>query len=935
MAAMIQLRLKTEYTFGRTFAPISRVIERLKELNCTAAGIVDLNSTWGHVQWFNACKDAGIQPMLGIEITVSDDETSQQRMWFLAKTMDGLSELYQAVSKSHRQTISTPVGSVQRLYRSDVRLMSDAIIKFAGDITDEPFLTEVGAVMDLNPSSRILNAKKIAIADRCGLRIVDTSDNYFAYPEDSKPFEFAQRGRLKVTPQYILESLRHQDVAQSLASECTDLALPKAPMIHAEGNLEAICREGIAYRGMAWNQTYEDRLQYELKLIRSKNFESYFIIVADMVRYAKQHMLVGPSRGSAAGSLVSYTSRITEIDPIPPKLFFERFIDVTRTDLPDIDLDFPDDKRHLVFEYMADKYGANNVGHIGTIAQFKPKSALIQVCKALNIPHHATAALKVAMIERSSADSRASNCLQDTLETTEPGKEFVKNYPQAVIAQLLEGHASHTGTHAAGLLVCNDDLSKYAVIDSNDIAHVDKGSAEMLGLLKIDILGLRTLGVLEDAGVPVDWYNLTFDDPATYDVFNEGRLCGIFQFEGNALRSISRAIKFESLVEIDAVTALARPGPFGGGVTEKYIKRKNGEAYTPIHPLVEAHMTETYGLPVYQEQTLAIVREIGKFDWKETSTIRKAMSKRMGKEFFETYWEKFKAGATSQGIDEARARATWETINAMGAWQMNKAHTYSYAVISYWTAYLKAHFPLEFAAANLRNAKDEDSAIELLREMVREGIDYVPFDLDMSEANWAVKDQVLYGGFMALKGIGDANAEMLVAARNAGTLTPKQIDKIRSAHNPFADLFPFQTKYGHLYADPLNNGIGDPLYKLSEIEEGIPHNHERVFIGELVHKNARNANEEVNVKKRNGKLETGPLEFLDVRFRDDTGMIGGRISRWDYQRIGKELLENVPIGSHLLVRAKFFNGFRYAFIRKYRVLWSNVDESKQAESQTA
>lgn len=914
---MIQLKIKTEYTFGQTFAPISRVVERLKEMGVTAAGIVDLNSTWGHVPWFKACKAAGITPMLGVDLVVSDEDATH-RMWFLAKNREGLSELYRATSKAHQQPIVTKAGSLPRLYRNDVRNMSENIAKFAGDIADGEFLKEVGAIIDLNPASRILNVKKKALAASTGLPLVETSDNAYAYENDKEAFEFAARAGLKATPQHIID-IDDNPTAIMLAEACADLELPTAPMIRAEGDLEAICRAGIKYRQMEdrWTDEYEQRLIYELDLIRSKDFESYFIIVADMVHYAKEHMLVGPSRGSAAGSLVCYLARITEIDPLPPKLYFERFIDVSRTDLPDIDLDFPDDKRQMVFDYMAEKYGASNVAHIGTISQFKPKSALIQVCKALNIPPAATGAVKVAMIERSSADSRANNCLQDTLETTEPGRQFIAAYPQAKAAMLLEGHASHTGVHAAGLLVCNDEITNYATVDQHGIAHLDKISAEQLGLLKIDVLGLRTLGVLEDSGVGIDWYRLPFDDIATYDVFNQGRLCGIFQFEGNALRAISKDIRFESIIEIDAVTALARPGPFGGGVTDKYIKRKNGEPYTPIHPLVESHMKETYGLPVYQEQTLAIVREIGKFDWKETSTIRKAMSKRMGKEFFDSYWEKFKIGAMSQGIGEKEARATWETINAMGAWQMNKAHTFSYAVISYWTAYLKAHHPLEFAAANLRNAKDEDSAIELLREMVREGIEYVPFDLELSEINWSAKDGKLIGGFTALKGIGESKAAKLVEARNANALTQKQRDEIAKAENTFADIFPFSSKYGHMYDDPKGNGIASQVSKIIDIET-VPHGEERVFLAELIHKNLRNQNEEILIKKRGGKIEKDPLEFLDVRLRDDTGMIGGRIGRWDFKKIGRELLESVPVGAHLMVRAKFFNGIRYAFITKWR-----------------
>lgn len=917
---MIQLRLRTEYSFGQTFSPIKPLVSRLKELGCRAAGIVDVASTWGHVTWFEECTKAGIQPLLGVECVVNDEETPL-RMWFLAATTEGLSELYGALSKAHQQPISVRQGRLPRLYTQDVLNMSGGIFKFAGDITDGAFLAEAGAVVDLNPASRVLNARKRSIAEEHGLPLVHTSDNSYVDPDDKTLFELITRAGVKPTPQHVLPELNAGDFAATIVERSRGLQLPKAPMVRAEGNLEQLCRAGIKFRGMEdrWTQEYEDRLMYELELIRSKDFESYFLIVADMCHYAKQHMLVGPSRGSAAGSLVCYLARITEIDPIPPKLYFERFIDVTRTDLPDIDLDFPDNKRQMVFDYMAEKHGAANTAHIGTISQYKPKSALIEVCKALGIPPAATAAVKIAMIERSSADSRANNCLEDTFKETDPGRKFIQQYPQAVLSQRIEGHASHTGVHAAGLLVSNEPITKYCVVDAHGIAHVEKGAAEKLGLLKIDVLGLRTLGILEDSGVSIDWYNLPFNDPATYDVFNAGRMCGIFQFEGNALRAISRDVEFKSLTEIDAVTALARPGPFGGGVTEEWVKRKNGKPYEPIHPLVESHMAETYGLPVYQEQTLAIVREIGKFDWKETSTIRKAMSKRMGKEFFDTYWEKFKSGAMSQGISEEAARDTWNTINSMGAWQMNKAHTYSYAVISYWTAYLKAHHAMEFAAANLRNAKDEDSALELLREMVNEGLSYVPFDLERSEANWCAKDGVLVGGFMNLKGVGEAKAAKLIEARNAGKLTPKQRADIEKAPNFFADIFPFRTNYGAYYDNPGSVGINGEVLKISQIDGSQRGSH--VFLGELIYKNARNANEEVNVKKRGGKKEDGPLDFVDIRLRDDTGMIGARVGRWDFEAIGRELLERVPEGAHLLVRAKFVKGIRFGFITKWR--WLN------------
>jgi hypothetical protein len=237
---------------------------------------------------------------------------------------------------------------------------------------------------------------------------------------------------------------------------------------------------------------------------------------------------------------------------------------------------------------------------------------------------------------------------------------------------------------------------------------------------------------------------------------------------------------------------------------------------------------------------------------------------------------------------------------------------------------LKAHHPLEFAAANLRNAKDEDSAVELLREMVREGISYMPFDLISSRENWAVVEGVLVGGFLNLKGFGEVKARKFVELRDAGKLTQKHLDEINKAENIFSDLFPMRTRYGAMYANPEEHNVIGPLRTIAELDGS--QNGSEVFIGEVVYKNSRNANEEVNVKKRGGKKETGPLDFLDLRLRDDTGTIGARIDRFKFERMGRELLESVPVGAHLLVRAGFKRGIRFGFIQR----WKRLDEEGTA-----
>lgn len=331
---------------------------------------------------------------------------------------------------------------------------------------------------------------------------------------------------------------------------------------------------------------------------------------------------------------------------------------------------------------------------------------------------------------------------------------------------------------------------------------------------------------------------------------------------------------------------------------------------------------------------MAIVREIGLFDWDQTSNIRKAMSKRLGMEYFESFWNIFKVGAAKQGIEEATARKTWDLVNSMGAWQMNKAHTRSYAIISYWCAYLKAHHLLEFTASTLRNAKDEDSSLLMLKEFVKEGGTYVSFDIDKSEIDWSVKDGALYGGFKCLKGIGDKKAEKLIEKRNAGTLTDKDREVCTKSFNVYEDLNPIRNAYKDYYDNPFKMGVASEIVDIIDIQEGLK-NVQRVFIGELVSKNPRDMNETVFLKKRGGVVEDHHTRLTDLRIRDDSDMIGCRIGRYDWEQIGKELEERVPVGAHLLIRAVFYNGIRYAFIKKWK--WLNEEEmnklSKKGKSE--
>lgn len=933
---MIQLRIRSEFSFGETFAPFSRITTRLNALGCKAAGLVD-NGTWGHVQWASACAKANIAPMFGVSLAVIPSLETEERpsMWFLALSDAGLKELYRFSSLAQRQA----VRGTARLTYDQVATMSKDIAIFAGAIMDGPFLRRVGAILDMDPGAPIATKRKRAMAQQLNLRTVLVSDNAFAAPEDRTTFEMIGR-QSKPTPQHILslaEAQRACDLtatapelrtAEEIAERAGKVKLPYAPLIKVEGNLEELARNNIPLRfPEGWTAEYEDRLKYELGLIRLKNFESYFLMVADMVRYAKLHMLVGPSRGSAAGSLVCYLTRITEIDPIPAKLIFERFIDVTRKDLPDIDLDFVDSKRHMVLDYLRAKYGAANVAQIGTVSTYQPKSALVAVAKKLGIPPWETNAVKNSIFERSSGDSRANFALLDTLKETDPGRKLLDKYPAMALSANIEAHASHSGVHAAGILVCNEAIENFCTVTADGIAQVDKKDAEKVNLLKIDVLGLRTLGVLEDSGIAVDWYSMKFNDQAVFDLLNEHKFAGVFQFEGPALQNVCGQMIVKSLDDIGHITALARPGPLASGGTKDYLQRRAGTVEFKLpHKAMAPYVQDTFGVVIYQEQVLKICRELGAMSWEDVTKLRQAMSKSLGKEYFDTFRDKFIAGAKTQNIDEGSATVIWEQVNTMGSWAFNLAHSYSYAVVSYWTAWLKANHRLAFAAATLRNAASEESTIALLRELTNEGIAYTTFDPDLSDANWSVKDGRLYGGFTGLKGIGSSKAEGYIALRSAGG--PKWIaakEKLKEHEPMFGDVFPTQRRFGTFYTNPeLHPQLLRPDTKVIRINqiEGVG---EFVYVGRMISKDLHDHNETIRVKRRDGRVYPPPSLFLDLVIQDDTAKVLTRIDRFQFEELGRAIWDAAPVNTWWLIRGerKRFNadsGFIMIYVKRIKRL---------------
>lgn len=918
-----QLRVRTEFSFNRAFGPVKSVAAALQSMGCDGAGIVD-DGTWGHVRWGKALSKLGLAPFFGTEVTVAQTDGKKPAAWALGIDAAGFYKFSSAVRRAE--------ADVPGLFRE-----SRGILRFAGAALADPDQFDY---VDLNPGSPLLARRSYALHKKTKKPLVLTSDNSYPSITDKEAY-LAHVDRQQISPQHILGEAELRAAfpwltTRELNKACANTrdaaaqcfrTLPVAPLISVPGDLTALARAGMKERLALghiaeWTPDYEARMLRELAMIATKKFESYFIVVAELVKWSKARMLVGPARGSSAGSLVCYCLRITEVDPLVHDLLFERFIDVTRDDLPDIDIDFNDTKREMAFGHLVTEYGRERVARIGNINTLKPRSVMARVCSKLGIPDYRRFDVLNVLIEYSSGDSRYGKGLEDTMAQTEAGRKFAADFPEATLMGQLENHASHSGVHAAGVIVCNDPVEHYCTVGEDGVAQIDKPDAETLNLLKIDALGLRTLGVIEDAGVVTadELYALKLDDPEVLQVFNDRRYAGIFQFEGQAQRRVAAEIDIKSFKHIDHCTALARPGPLGGGASQHYIARAAGrETVTYRHPSMSEYLAPTMGVVLYQEQVMRIVREIGKFNWEETTAIRKAMSGRKGKEYFDQRGAEFVAGATSQGIPASDAEAIWAEICTFGAWGMNASHTVSYGVISYWCAWMKRYHPLAYAAACVRNAKDDEQATDVLRDITSEGVPYVAFDIERSRENWQAIDGVLVGGFMNLKGVGPAKARAAAESRDSGRMTPAARAKLLALPVKFADLYPLRTDYKALYDDPEAFGCaaGSVVLKADE----MPDAGEVLWLCRVIKKQQRDENEALRVGRRGKRMEA-PTLFADIFATDDSGVpITLRIDRYMYEPLGRVALDVlVPNQDVLLVRGKKIPGFAMVKVIRMKCL---------------
>ncbi|MBW6512160.1 MAG: DNA polymerase III subunit alpha [Desulfuromonadaceae bacterium] len=588
-------------------------------------------------------------------------------------------------------------------------------------------------------------ANSVVIAERCNLEL--NFDTYH-FPQYDKP------------PDKTLDEVLSADAHAGLSKRFAEIRKVRPNFSSAD------------------EQAYRERLEIELECIKSMGFPGYFLIVADFIVWAKnQQIPVGPGRGSAAGSLVAYALRITDLDPLPYNLLFERFLNPERVSMPDIDIDFCIYGREAVIDYVRQKYGIDNVAQIITFGTMQAKGVLRDVGRALNMPYNdvdriakmVPAVLNITLKEALQQEPK----LKELVDKDARVGELVK------VALALEGLTRHASTHAAGVVVTPRPLPEYLPLytdpkSGGQITQYAMKYVEQIGLVKFDFLGLKTLTVLDKAvrliqqekAPDFDLNLVRDDDPLTYELLSEGKTTGVFQLESSGMKDLLVKLKPSCFEDIIAVCALYRPGPLGSGMVDDFIHRKHGrKEITYPFPQLEPILNDTYGVIVYQEQVMLIAQVLGNYTLGGADLLRRAMGKKQPEEMAKQKGL-FLQGAKENKLDTKKAEAVFDLMEKFAAYGFNKSHSAAYALVAYHTAYLKTHYPVEFMAALLtEDMENTDKIIKNINEVRSMGIEILPPDINASERTFTVHDNAIRFGLGAVKGVGAAALESIIEDR--------------------------------------------------------------------------------------------------------------------------------------------------------------------------
>ena len=836
------LHVHSHYSLLDGLPKIDQLLDYAKKLGIDSVALTDHGNIYGAVEFYKKAKERGIKPIIGCEVYVAFESMRQERpniddkryhLILLAKNEKGYKNLVKIITQSHLKgfyykprvdeellsqysegliALSACIqGKIPRMIiNNKMDEAEKTALKYQEIFGKENFYLELQKHKNLDGQEKA-NEGLIALSKRLDIPLVATNDVHYLKPEDAEvqdvlmlintganPNDPERRTLIKDdfsfrTPEQMAEDFKETPEAientGKIAEACNfefklgEIKLPKFEVPSEktpDEYLRELCLEGVEKRYPEGDRSkILERMEYELSAIQKMGLASYFLIVQDFVNWAKKNrIVVGPGRGSAAGSLVSFLVNITNVDPLKYNLLFERFLNPGRAEgLPDIDLDFNDRRRNEVIEYVSEKYGRDKVAQIITFGTIAARAGIRDVGRVLGYEYSYCDV--VAKMIPFGLD------LEKTLASVTEFRELYEGNQKARklidLAKRLEGVVRHASTHACGVVISNQPLDEIIPLQhptQNDkiiVTQYEMHAVADLGLLKMDFLGLKNLTIIEDTlsriykvqGKNIDLENIPLDDEKTYRLLQRGLTVGVFQLESEGMRKYLKQLKPSNIEDIIAMVALYRPGPMA--LIPEYIAGKHGQKdLTYFHPKLKPILESTYSIPVYQEQIMKIAQDLAGFSMPEADVLRKAIGKKIEKLLMEQK-KKFVDGMKKNSINESVALKIWHWIEPFAHYSFNRSHATCYAMIAYQTAYLKAHFTTEFTASLLTSERNDTERIGfLISEAKSMGIEVLPPDINESLQNFTVvpPKQIRFG-LLAIKNVGENIMETVIQERKS------------------------------------------------------------------------------------------------------------------------------------------------------------------------
>ena len=848
--SFVHLHVHTEYSLLDGFCRIDGLAKRVRELGQTAVAITDHGVMYGAVDFYRACKKEGVKPIIGCEVYVApagrtrfqkvhEFDAESRHLVLLCRDEEGYRNLSYMVSKAFVEGFYIKPRVDMDLLRSHSRGLIALSACLAGEIPKRlvngsydaardyalemrDIFGEDGFYLELQDhgirDQAVVNAGLLRIHEETGIPLVCTNDCHYLAPEDAESHDvllciqtgklLEDENRMRYEPRrFYLRSTEEMERlfaqypgalenTEKIAAACNleftfgkyhlpEFAVPEGET--AQTYIRRLCEAGFRERYKGEKPEYRRQLDYELDMIEKMGFTDYFLIVSDFVRFAREQGIpVGPGRGSAAGSMVSYCLHITDIDPMKYSLYFERFLNPERVSMPDIDMDFGDTRRDEVVDYVRRKYGDDRVAQIVTFGTMAARGAIRDVGRVMNMPY---AEVDAVAKQVPSGPQNLHITLDEALRLSKPLKELYDGDPQVKklidTAKSLEGVPRHASTHAAGVVITKNPVVDYVPLATNDdtvVCQYTMTTLEELGLLKMDFLGLRNLTVLADAVEMVKRQEPDFsledipdDDQGVFEMLTQGKTSGVFQMESAGMTGVCVGLKPQSVEDLTAIVALYRPGPMES--IPRFIACKHDPSLISYkHPALEPILSITYGCIVYQEQVIEIFRRLAGYSLGQADMVRRAMSKKKVKDiqrergaFLHGDRSRNIAGCVANGIPADVAESIYDEIYDFANYAFNKAHAVCYAVVAYQTAWFKLHHPREYMAALLTSVLDSAEKVsEYINECRDMGIALLPPDVNRSRDSFTVEPEGIRFGLVAIKNIGRGFIQAVVRERERG-----------------------------------------------------------------------------------------------------------------------------------------------------------------------